>query len=92
MTSNRISIERRAASVKLYFQNYSIIDTGRWYCSTYGTPAASGDLIRKWHDYWKPLIFTKIMIRNSFQDLIGWIFFSGLITYQIHRFHPPQLW
>ena len=51
MSSNRISIERRAASVQRYIQTNSIIATQRWYRSTYGPPAPSGDSIRRWHDH-----------------------------------------
>ena len=51
MSSNRISIERRAASVRRYIQTDSITTTQRWCRSTYGSPVPSGDSIRRWHDH-----------------------------------------
>ena len=51
MSSNRNSIERRAASVQRYIQNNSITTSRSWYRSTYGLQAPSGDSIRKWHDH-----------------------------------------
>ena len=51
MSSNRISIERRAASVQRYIQTNSITETQRCHRSTYGPPAPSEDSIRKWHDH-----------------------------------------
>ena len=50
MASNRISIERKAASLRRYIQTNSITTTGRWYRSTKGPPAPSRDSIRRWHD------------------------------------------
>ena len=51
MSSNRISIEWRAASVQRYIQTNSITVTQRWYRSTYGALAPSGNSIRRWHDH-----------------------------------------
>ena len=51
MSSNKISIERRAASVQSYIQTNSITTTQRSSRSTYGPPAPSGDSIRKWFDH-----------------------------------------
>ena len=51
MSSNRISIERRAASVQRCIQTNSITTTQRCYRSTYGPPALSGDSIQSWHGH-----------------------------------------
>ena len=50
MSSFRIFIERRAASVQRYNQTNSINTTRRWYRSTCGSPAPPEDSIRRWHD------------------------------------------
>ena len=51
MSSNGISIEWRAASVQRHIQTNSVTTTQRWYRSTFGPPAPSGDSIRRWHGY-----------------------------------------
>ena len=51
MSSNRISIERKAASVQRYIQTNSTTTTQRWHRSTYARPAPSGDSIGRWDDH-----------------------------------------
>ena len=51
MSSNRMSIEWRAASVQRHIQTNSITTAQKWHRSTYGSPERSEDSIRRWHDY-----------------------------------------